>query len=475
MRHNEGVRLVVLCGVVAVLGCGTLAEERRDVRRVSWNDVSTVHRRLEAHGITARSFPSYVERIREENLRRIRDGDFDHLIFYLLQSRRFTALPPVEPALSAKAFVESLAPQERQRFLSGTMPASRTVPENVRSRIDGLLRTATRRSSDSRLSYFSELIATAFPDQRRRKDALMREYLRVMRFVYEKEFVAQKSARSADAVAELYRDRGLSTDTAVEAGYLVYQGLGVVKALDPARRIRRVLIVGPGLDLAPRTGLVEDGPAESYQPWAVIDALLAFGLSRPGELEVVAADINPRVVEHLRRSVAAPPTLTLVTGLQETASVTFTQEYRDYFAGLGSAIGEVGGGSAGPTPGALRKSVRVRREAIEALRPVRLDLVTERLAARDFDLAIATNILPYFGDLELMLAMSNVAGMLAPGGVFLHNEPRPPLGEITNAVGLPFNQLRQATIATVRNGPPLVDTVFVHTKAAHTGDQRPRP
>ena len=121
-----------------------------------------------------------------------------------------------------------------------------------------------------------------------------------MRFIYQKEFVAQRAG--ADAVAALYRTRGLSTDTAVEAGYVVYNGLGIVRALDPERRIRRVLIVGPGLDLAPRTGLLEAGPPESYQPWAVIDALLALGLSRADDLQVVGADINSRVVEHLARS-----------------------------------------------------------------------------------------------------------------------------------------------------------------------------
>ena len=92
-----------------------------------------------------------------------------------------------------------------------------------------------------------------------------------MRFVYQKEFVAQRDPRPADAVADLYRSRGLSTDTAVEAGYLVQLGLAVAKGLQPDRRIRRVLIVGPGMDLAPRTGFLE-APPESYQPWAVIDA-----------------------------------------------------------------------------------------------------------------------------------------------------------------------------------------------------------
>ena len=41
---------------------------------------------------------------------------------------------------------------------------------------------------------------------------------------------------------------------------------------------------------------------------------------------------------------------------------------------------------------------------------------------------IATNILPYFDDQQLALAASNIAAMLAPGGVFLHNEARPILG-----------------------------------------------
>ena len=60
-----------------------------------------------------------------------------------------------------------------------------------------------------------------------------------LRFVYEKEFVAQRTATPASAVAELYRTRGLSTDTAVEAGYVVNLGLQIIKGLSAERRIRR--------------------------------------------------------------------------------------------------------------------------------------------------------------------------------------------------------------------------------------------
>jgi hypothetical protein len=55
--------------------------------------------------------------------------------------------------------------------------------------------------------------------------------------------------------------------------------------------------------------------------------------------------------------------------------------------------------------------------------------------------------------------------MLARGGVFLHNEPRPVMGDVTAAVGLPFEQSRQAIIATVRGAAaPLGDSVWLHRK-----------
>ncbi len=221
-----------------------------------------------------------------------------------------------------------------------------------------------------------------------------------------------------------------------------------------------MLIVGPGLDLAPRTGLLETGPPESYQPWMVIDALVALGLARLDDLEVVGADINPRVVDHLRRAGAHRPPLTLVSGIAEGNGVAFSEDYREYFARLGRAIGDAD--PVATAAGRLRTTVRVGAPAARALRAETLDVVTERLTGPPFDLVIATNILPYFDDVELMLAMSNIAAMLAPDGVFLHNEPRPALGGITSALGLPAGQSRRAVIATVRGAPPLVDSVFVH-------------
>ena len=277
--------IVAGCVLVGAAICGRTpailnAQNVAGATRISWTDISPLRGQLESRGLTAASFPAYVERLRQSHASRVRLGDLDHLVFYLLQSKGFTSLPSIEPALSAKALVDGLTDPQREAFLHGGELSSTRVPDAVRARIERLLVALGAPTRDARLIYFGELVKATFADSKEREPGLVREYLRVMRFVYEKEFVAQRSPRPADAVADLYRSRGLSTDTAVEAGYVVSIGLAILKSLEPDRRIRRVLIVGPGLDLAPRTALLEAGPPESYQPWAVMDALVSHGLAR---------------------------------------------------------------------------------------------------------------------------------------------------------------------------------------------------
>jgi hypothetical protein len=471
IRFGRAARLgswelvVGICLACAFLPSTPTSSQGTRARRVTWEDIRPVQTRLGAVGVNGTAFSEYVARTHAENLRRVREGELDHLIFYLLQSTHFTALPAIEPAVSARTLVESLDAPQRSAFLKTSELDAAKVPAAVRARIAAFTLALDRPGADVRLTYFNDLVAEAVPKSADVKSALASEYLRAMRFVYEKEFVAQKAAHPADAVADLYRTRGLSTDTAIEAGYLVHLGLAVAKGLRPDRRIRRVLIVGPGMDLAPRTGFREV-PPESYQPWAVIDTLVSTGFAVLDDLEVTAADINPRVVSHLRRSAASPPTLHLTTGIAARNGVSFSRDYREYFDGLGARLTMPARAAAvSETGGHLRKSVQVSTAAAKVLRAEPLDIVTERLTESPFDLVIATNILPYFGDQQLALAVSNIAAMLAPGGLFLHNEARPILGELAAAFGLPFEQSRHAVLATVTGAPaPLFDSVFLHVR-----------
>jgi hypothetical protein len=438
--------------VVITLALAAAISIAAAARSTVWTDLpAPVQFRLEQAGLTAPTFDTRIAALAREARTRVRQGDMEHLIYYLLQSTHFTRLPPIEPALSAR---ETLG-----RSGGGPQNAG-PLPPAVSARVLAFLEAVDSSDRDPRLAYFRTLLAeTAGAD---RRATLSGEYLRVMKFLYDKEFF---SRGRPDATAALYRTRGLSTDTAVEAGYSVQVGLGVLKALEPSRRIRRVLIVGPGIDLAPRTGMLEVGAPESYQPWAVIDALVGLGLSSLDDLEVVGADINPRVVDHLRAARQSPPMLRLVSGLAETPGVAFSPDYREYFAGLGRSVGRIRQGGKAP-PGHLAKTVSVGAKAAAALRAEPLNIVTERLDGERFDLVIATNILPYFEHVELLLALANISSMLSPGGVLLHNEVRPGLPEDAAAAGLPVEQSRQVIVATVKGAPPLVDTVWLHRKDA---------
>ncbi|HET7217004.1 MAG TPA: hypothetical protein VFJ02_03115, partial [Vicinamibacterales bacterium] len=468
--HRPSPMPIALGALALAAACASIASAQAadSTRRIAWSDVAAVRNLLEPRGVSASSFHQYVERLHETNVQRVSEGDLDHLVFYMLQSTRFTRLPPIEPALSAKALVaalDALDARERALFLANGRVAADRIPADVRARIRAFDAALNAPSGDQRLMIFREVLASLKVPRSESESRIGREYVRAMRFVYEKEFIAQRTTNAAQAVADLYRTRGLSTDTAVEAGYLVHLGLGIAKAIDPGRRVRRVLIVGPGFDLAPRTGLVEEGPPESYQPWAVIDALLSLGLSSTNDLTVVGADINPRVVSHLRRARTSAPALTLTTEVRETDTVTLTADYRDYFSALGAAIDGPAARSVRNVNGHLQKTVPVRPDCASTVTGQPLDIVTERIDGRPFDLIVATNILPYFDDAQLVLALSNVAAMLAPNGLFLHNEARPLLGSITTALGLPFEQSRHAVIAQVRGAPaPLFDSVFVHRR-----------
>jgi len=128
--------------------------------------------------------------------------------------------------------------------------------------------------------------------------------------------------------------------------------------------------------------------------------------------------------------------------------------------GTAPAARDLGNGQRG-------KTLAVSAQAASALRATPLDIVTQRLDGERFDLVVATNILPYFDDPQLALAVANIAAMVTPGGAFLHNEQRPIIGDLAAAMGLPLQQSRHAVIATVTGAKaPLYDSVFLHVRPA---------
>jgi SAM-dependent methyltransferase len=450
MRHWGGVLFVHVCAFCAA-GIGAvsavtpqMSERAASVREIVWGDIARpIQDLLGRRGITGDGFSARMSDLRRRNQARMREGDRDHVVYYVLQSSSFTRLPAIEPAESAAQFV-----------------AGHVIPATAQSRIRAFAAALKHEGSNVRLSYFRDLLSEERVDVPSIEVFLCREYERAMRFLYEKEFADQDRTRLAQGA--LYQARGLSTDTSVDAGFVVYLALGALRQLEPGRQIQRALIIGPGLDLAPRTGLVETGPPQSYQPFAVMDALFRTGLADPATLRVSALDINPRVVDWLRRVRGTAPDLLLHPGVAETEHVKLTGDYRTYFASLGETVGAVRPIRVDRGSPPIAKSLLLSSAVTAAVDPALADITVERLDDR-FDLIVVTNVFPYLSDPELLLALSNVVRMLKPGGVLLHNEPRPLLAEATLALGLPLIHARSAVVATVERGPsPLYDSIFMH-------------
>ena len=335
------------------------------VRPLQWDDLPAPARVLAGQlGITAASFPGRLAEIDRRTGERVQEGEFDHLVYYVLQAKRFTTEPPIEPARSAVAYAES---------------PSHRIPSEVERRIADFARIVTPQGE--RQQYFARLLAGADPAA-----TLRREYSRAMGFLYAKEVLCRRSENPQQCVAELYENRGHSSDTSEQSLRAIRAGVAWL-----GKPVKRVLIVGPGADFAPRTGLHEDGPPRVYQPAAVAKEWHAM---------VDCADINPRVLDEARGS----------------CSATY-----------------------------------------------RLNLVTETLEHSGYDLIIATNVLLYMNDAELLLAMNSVRAMLQPGGAFLHNDARFAAKVFGEASGLPAVKFGEVMLDKDRK-PPLTDRFVIHVK-----------
>jgi hypothetical protein len=444
--------------LVSLVSLVLIADERGP--RIRYDDLPAA---LRHHWPTEAAFAAYVRDVEIDTDRRVAEGEREHLIYYALQSTAFTTRPPIEPAISSRRFADQLSDTERERLIRDPsyLPSAGWPPAE-RARVIDFLDALGKRPAGSRLSYFEQLLAVrgATPD------ALYPDYVRVARFLYRKEFLSAGAA-SADVaeVARLYQSRAHSTDTQTEAGFGVYLGLGTIRALEPSSRISSVVVIGPGLDLAPRTDLVDAVAPQSYQPFAVADALLALSLSSERDLRIRSVDVNPRVVQFLQAVPRAPVTLHLFTGVAETAARPFTADYRMYLKDLGRAIGE-----ETTPPRAIaserqyRRSIVVRPGVRQAMTAERINIITERpVVEAGVDLIIATNVLNYFDDRQVGLALSNIAALLRPGGYLVHNESRKGLVELAGALGLPVLHMRTAVLG----GPaarPLYDAVWLHQK-----------
>jgi hypothetical protein len=400
------------------------------------------------------------------------------------QAPRFLPFPEADPVL--KAYSNNLPPELKQPNAAAWDRWVRSQDQDIRSRLErgqedtltNLLRLGVTYTKQERISYgqverfgkdkyvdalvnqrADDLIrALASPKTEGMSD--MRSFLEKQNFNLKtpqgqqrvKAYLLANLTRMRDEViraeAEIYKnknanlsqqfkDRGISTDSNLYPDYMIQLHLQnmLAKGLLKPGSIRRVAIVGPGLDFVNKNSGSDFYPPQTTQPFAVIDSLARLKLADPATVEVYTFDISSRVNKHLARArtnAAAGKwyTIQLLSSPSDQWNKDYAAGFLDYWQHLGNEIGKPA--AKIPVPASAHdiwnRAVTVRPAVVQHVAPVDMNVVFQTVqlpADKQFDLVIGTNIFVYYAGLEQSLARANIGTMVRPGGYLISNELLP--------------------------------------------------
>ena len=386
---------------------------------------------LSAAGVEA-AWPDWISRHDAEIRRRLERGDEDSVVNLWLYGTSFTTLPPARPSDLAASGV------------------SFDLAEVGRRRLDDFLAALASPGDDERLQFVRQFMlgrgldASTAAGRGQIGAVLEAARVRAVREFADYDRTLEAARRQDDPAAEvaayatIFADRGLSSDTSVPADFAVEQTLrSLLRAgiLAPGR-VRRVAVVGPGLDFVNKADGRDVYPQQTVQPFALVDSLRRLGLAREGDLRVLTFDLSPRVNHHLGEAVrAADEGRRYVVRLPLPPTDRWEPDLTAFWERFGDQIGDDASiASPQDDRGVRVRTVRVRPDVVRSIEPHDLNIVVERLdplaPGERFDLVVGTNIFVYYDPFEQALAMANVARMLRPGGVLLSNTlmlPTPPM------------------------------------------------
>ena len=250
------------------------------------------------------------------------------------------------------------------------------------------------------------------------------------------EYLKYKSQPKDDRRYQLFQDRGISLDTNLWPDYLLDSAFRALleKGLLKPSGVRRIAVVGPGLDFVNKEAGNDFYPPQTIQPFAVLDSLLRLKVAA-GPVELDTFDISENVNLHIariRRAAAHGASYTIQ--LPWNGERPMSNEYRSNFVRYWQKIGDQIGEPAPPIPvpeavaSAQTRAIRVRPDIVLKVRAFDLNVIYQRMAepgAGGFDLVIATNVFLYYGAFEQSLARANASAMLRPGGFLISNDKLP--------------------------------------------------
>ena len=370
-------------------------------------------------------WPEWVTREDATIRARVQAGDEDSIINFLLFGTSFTKQPRATETQLAGILV-------RQRETGATTFLPSPL---LKGRIEDFIAGLASPAGNERLQFAREVIARLGMDASTEVGGMrLRRYLEdraaLVGSAVHAPTLSDPNASLVDQIT-IFRDRGLSSDSAIPIEFGIERALAAIAADGTVARasVRRVAIIGPGLDFTDKQEGYDFYPPQTIQPFAVIDSLRRIGLAAPAGIQVTTFDLSPRVLAHIttaRQRANEGKTYSLV--LPRALDRSWSAELTTYWQRFGDRIGQQAS-IAPPPPAAGRVDVRavlVQPSVVLSIEPRDLNIVLQRVeplsAGEQFDLILATNILLYYDVFEQSLAVANIAKMLRPGGLFLTND-----------------------------------------------------
>jgi hypothetical protein len=360
-------------------------------------------------------------RTRDAEVRgRIDRGVEDSISNLILYGASYTNLPRLENAEGAASESGELTPAALARIhaLAAALPnAARN--ERLRFVREFLERRAVAKES----------VEAKLQENLRRLIAEQRTY-------QEKLKESEKAADPAAALlarGTLYQERGLSVDTSLLPNYALEDTLRTMLrkgAIKPGS-LRRILVIGPGLDFTDKRDGYDFYPLQTIQPFAMLEAVARLGLGKAEEISVVTADLNAAVNAHVARLAERGRAGQAYTvQLPRLVSAEWSPEAVAYW----QKFGEILGTPVKPLPvpasvsDVTMRAVAIRPRYAAQVRGFGMNVVTQTMDVAEgqgFDLVVATNVLVYYDLLQQALAMGSIARMMNHGGIFLANHALP--------------------------------------------------
>jgi len=284
------------------------------------------------------------------------------------------------------------------------------------------------------------------------------------------EFLKYRAQTKDEKRFQLFQDRGISLDTNLWPDYaldLQFRNMVEKRLLKPGS-VRRIAIVGPGLDFANKEAGNDFYPPQTIQPFAVLDSLFRLGIAEPATVQLYTLDISQEVNAHIQRAQQkAIQGRSYTVQLPWNTERPMSDEYRANFTAYWQALGEKIGEPVAPIPvpsaaaGTKTRALKVRPEIVQKVTALDMNVVYQRLdlsSEQAFDLVIGTNIFVYYREFEQLLARANVAAMLKPGGYLLSND------KLADKVTLGLDDVLETPITS--SVQPLVqDTMFCYQRS----------